>query len=283
MNHATAIRAVCFGLVCVAIAACSASLGSLPAAAPGSSAPPAAVAAAQPTETERKREEYIAHAFAQRPPAWLTGFRRVGTGTGFYIADNKVLTNFHVAGSCARLTVGNGVEGAEISATLIAGDPAADLAVIGTKAAMATPARFETALYTETGKDLAVVGYPSYGLVVLEAQLSPVSTAEANLMTSRRTYAFRGSVRPGNSGSPVLDDTGTVLGVVSAQIDTVAVYRKTGHIVDNIGLAIANQAVFRFLHAHKIAFLPPVPGNVLTSDQLLKKARQFVRQVGCWR
>lgn len=280
-----AARALLSALACAAIAACT--LGpppgpaSAPNPAPAASSAAPAPGAAQSAEAERER--YIAHALAAdvRPPG-LVGHRHIGAGTGFYIAPDKILTNFHVAGRCAMLTVGNGVEGKEVPAKLIAGDPADDLAVLQTAPIAAEPARFETALYTETGQGLAIVGYPEHGLVVLEAELSPVSAREGDLVAPRKNFPFTGGVRRGNSGSPVLDDSGAVIGVVVAKVDTVRVYQRTGHIVDDIGVAIANRTVFAFLHSNKIDFMPALPGEGLAPGQLLQRAHAFVRQIGCW-
>ncbi len=282
MVPAGAARLTFLTLAGLGIAGCAAGPlpGPPPAAAPAVAAP---MPATGETRAEEQRDRYIERALTRAPPAGLKGRREVGVGTGFFIAPDKVLTNYHVAGICTALTVGNGIEGKEVEAKLVARSPSDDLAVIETAAPMGKPARFETALYTETGADLAVVGYPAHGLAVLEAELSPISAREQDLTAAHRHYFFHGSVQPGNSGSPVLDDTGAVVGIVSAKVDTVAIYRKTGRIVDNIGVAIANRTVFDFLHRSAVAFLPALPSRGLAPEQLLKKANGFVRQVGCWR
>ena len=78
------------------------------------------------------------------------------------------------------------------------------------------------------------------------------------------------------------DDSGAVIGVVVAKVDTVRIYQRTGHIVDDIGVAIANRTVFAFLRSNKIDFMPALPGEGLAPGQLLHKAHAFVRQIGCW-
>jgi hypothetical protein len=102
-------------------------------------------------------------------------------------------------------------------------------------------------------------------------------------MTGGDRYSFYGPVRRGNSGGPVLDDTAAVLGVVTAQLDTVAVYRMTGIVIDDVGVAIANRTVLGFLEANKIEFKAAVSAPKLSPQQVLEEARGFVRQIGCWR
>ena len=72
-----------------------------------------------------------------------------------------VLTNFHVAGNCRALTVGNNSEGEELPAFLTGGDEGADLAILSADDARAKPAHFQTALEQETGDGLAIVGIRS--------------------------------------------------------------------------------------------------------------------------
>jgi hypothetical protein len=73
------------------------------------------------------------------------------------------------------------------------------------------------------------------------------------------------------------------VGVVTAKINTVAVYQRTGEVVDDVGFAIGNRTVFDFLAANRITFEPATPQASLSSDGLLQRAHEFVRQVGCWK
>src|SRR5579872_974607 len=76
------------------------------------------------TDTHRDpdRGDQVLRALHPRHPANVEGLRLFATGTGFFVSNGVVLTNFHVAGSCKALTVGNNSEGDELSATLVAGD-----------------------------------------------------------------------------------------------------------------------------------------------------------------
>ena len=269
------------GLGLTALAACIAQPGPPPS--PGAHQPPGLAASGiAPQQAELERQRYIARALAEPLPSELQNRRQAGWGTGFYVAPDKVLTNSHVAGNCAVRTVGNGAEGEEIIARLVADDPGDDLALLAVDVA-AEPAAFETELYTETGRNLAVIGYPAHGLAVRLAELSPVVASQADLLAERPTYAFHGEVHPGNSGSPVLDDSGAVIGVVVKRIDTVAVYQRTGKIVDDIGVAIPNRIVFDFLRANQVALRRAPPAPALSPERLMAAAHGFVRQIGCWK
>jgi serine protease Do len=261
---------------------------------PGAMAAPASPAAstrpeADPSATDvarAAREQHILQSLSPRFPPGVEGMRRVGSGTGFFIASNRLLTNFHVVGGCRAMTVGNNSEGEEVDAEVIATDPRADLAVLSAEEKDIHPAQFLADPLTESREDLAIVGYPEHGLPVLQAELHHISVYQDDLLRGQTRYNFFGNVRRGNSGGPLLDSQGAVVGVVTAKIDTVAVYRQTGTVVDDVGIAISNRTVFAFLAANKISFKPTesaAPGTNLPADELLQKAHSFVRQVSCWK
>ena len=234
-------------------------------------------------DTGKERTGQGLQALSPHHPPTVEGLQLTGIATGFFIAPEIVLTNFHVAGDCTALTVGNNSEGEEVPAKFMVGDQAVDLAVVSANEAGAKPAGFQMTPSEETGERFSIIGYPEHGLPVLQAELDEVLASPADLSADRPDYPFSGAVRRGNSGSPILDDRGAVVGIAKAKIDTVAVYRKTGQVVDNVGIAIANRTIFAFLQANKIAFRPSIQKDGLAPEQLLQAAHDFVRQIGCWK
>jgi S1-C subfamily serine protease len=268
---------------CAVLAACAAETPVASLAPPLPPPPPTARPPAAPAQSQEARERYVMRALAPHIPAGVEGMRRVGSGSGFFIAADRVVTNFHVVENCRAMTVGNNTEGEEVDAKVIATDPRADLAVLVAEEKDVQPAQFLTGPFSDTREDLAIVGYPEHGLVVLQAELHRVAVFQDDLERGGPSYNFFGPVRRGNSGGPLLDGHGAVVGVVTAKIDTVAVYQKTGEVVDDLGVAIANHTVFDFLAKNQIAFAPATADTNLSTDELLQKAHGFVRQIGCWR
>ena len=266
---------------CVVLGACA---GETPATSFSAALSPPPVASPPPVqETREAREAYIIKALTPSLPPGVQGMRQIGTGSGFFFATNHLLTNFHVVDGCRAITVGNNTEGEEVDAQLIASESRADLAVLSADEKDVQPAQFLTGTLNESQEHLAIVGYPEHGRVVLQAELHPIAVFQDDLERSGSRYNFYGTVRRGNSGGPLLNSVGAVVGVVTAKIDTVAVYQKTGAVVDDLGIAIANHTVFAFLAANHIPFEPAMAGADLPSEKLLQRAHGFVRQVGCWR
>jgi S1-C subfamily serine protease len=211
------------------------------------------------------------------------GKQLAGTGSGFFISTDKLLTNFHVVNGCAALTVGNNTEGKEVDAQLFVNDADADLAVLNATEPNIAPAQFRMTDPEDPRDEFAVVGYPEHGLPVLEAELDRVMVFPDDLAGHGTRYEFYGPIRRGNSGGPLLDWSGAVVGIATAKINTVKVYQRTGVVLDDVGFAIPNRIVFAFLRSHGIAFRSLLAGPSLSQQELLKKAHGFVRQVRCWK
>jgi S1-C subfamily serine protease len=158
-----------------------------------------------------------------------------------------------------------------------------DLALISSQALAVSIATFRPTDTTRTGEAVGTVGYPMHGLPLIEPFLTAGTMAGAGSFQGASRFAIRADVRQGNSGGPVLDEYGKVVGVVTAQIDTVQVYQRTGQLVQKVGFAVATGPVLEFLRQSGIepssAEASPILG---IGEELLGKARQFTVRVGCW-
>jgi serine protease Do len=215
----------------------------------------------------------------------VTGGRRlIGTGSGFYVSRNgDLLTNNHVVNHCDLLTA-TPDDGSKISARIVAASPQPDIALLRTDRPAPGVASFSAAPERSDGRRLAVVGYPAYGLPTRLSTLSPAQIEPLLLATQASHVQFNGEVRHGNSGSPLLDQSGDVLGVVYATIDTPKVFAATRKLVTDIGVSVSYSATLQFLAANSVTpTIAAGPPATLTLDELHAKSRGFVVQIGCWK
>lgn len=159
----------------------------------------------------------------------ITG-RSCGThqrGTGFIVAPRLVLTSAHVVTAVDRVRVNTGT--ASDVATVVHFDPARDLAVLHLTHDVAPPITWFDGPVTP-GAEGTVVGYPDgAGQEITPVRLGGSARAwNGDLATPAGTevIAVRGALRPGSSGSPLLDSDGQVLGMVfgRSQVDHQAAY-----------------------------------------------------------
>lgn len=144
-------------------------------------------------------------------------------------------------------------------------------------------ARFSAAPQASNGEQLAVIGYPAYGLPTRLSSLTPAQSDPATLATPDGKVFFHGEIRHGNSGSPLIDEAGDVVGLVDAMIDTPKLYRATGRMITATGIAISRSAILRFLAAKGVKPLfAEGPRVALGAEALHAMSRGFVVQIGCW-
>jgi S1-C subfamily serine protease len=139
-------------------------------------------------------------------------------GSGWAVRPGLVVTNAHViAGSEDSTVTTQG--GVELDATPVYYDPVDDLALLRVGADL--PA-LPISEQRESGADAAVLGYPENGpYAVAPARLGetrPTISEDSygNGPVERTIVALRGSVRSGNSGGPLVDARGRVVGTVFA-------------------------------------------------------------------
>jgi len=141
-------------------------------------------------------------------------------GSGFAYAPERVLTNAHVVAGVARPVLYVGGTGKGYPARVVYFDPDLDLAVLAVPDLPAGSLAFDQD--AARGENVAVVGYPEDGpLTAVAGKIRDVQLASGNDIYGtgtvvRQILALRADVRPGNSGGPVLDATGRVVGIVFA-------------------------------------------------------------------
>jgi S1-C subfamily serine protease len=147
---------------------------------------------------------------------------RGSAGTGFVIAEDRVVTNAHVvAGVDTPIVELPGVAARE--GRIVYFDPIDDLAVIAVDDLGADVLPVSATL--AAGDAAAVQGYPYGGpFTMVPAGVESVGTANVpdvydDSWNPREIYALDAVVRPGNSGGPLLTDDGAVAGVVFARAE----------------------------------------------------------------
>ena len=140
-------------------------------------------------------------------------------GSGFVYAQGRVMTNAHVLAGVSDPVVE--AEGEEYEATPVYVDEEVDIAVLAVPGLPQVPLAFAAGA-SDTGDDAIIMGYPGGGPLFVGAarvrDQGPISGPDfRNTQTVQRdVYALYGEVRSGNSGGPLFDPAGQVIGVVFA-------------------------------------------------------------------
>jgi TPR repeat protein len=245
-----------------------------------------------PSEAERARQIAAAIAAGQPPPpaAPAPGASPQGTpaprvlgtaGSGFFVArDGTVLTNNHVVPACRliRVTPSTAVTAAE--ATVVGRDVINDLAILRTGLQPAAVVRFRDDKPMRSGDGVVVVGYPLSSLLSREPNVTDgVISAMAGARGDQRYFQVTAPVQKGNSGGPLADMSGNVVGVVSRKLDAMVVQKEFDDMPQNVNFALKEEYVRTFLADHGIAAATASSHETLSAADVgerIKKAAVFV-------
>ena len=176
-------------------------------------------------------------------------------GTGFFVNEaGAVVTNMHVVEGCVDLRVLMGTT--PKAASLRAADSSLDLAVLNTDAASASYPRIRTARDDKLGESVIVAGYPLQGILSTGLNITTGTvSALAGLANNARFLQITAPVQSGNSVGPVLDENGSLAGVVVSKLNAVAIAKWTGDIPQNVNFAIKSSVVRGFLEANGVDYV----------------------------
>lgn len=149
----------------------------------------------------------------------LAECRKRVEGSGFVYARGRIMTNAHVVAGVDEPQVEVGSR--KLPARVVLFDPGRDVAVLAVDG-LDRPALAFAPTRARTGADAIVVGYPKDGPFrpdaarIVGSQDARGPDIYQEEVGVREIYSLKGLVRPGNSGGPLIDPQGRVLGVVFA-------------------------------------------------------------------
>ncbi len=197
----------------------------------------------------------------------------ISEGTGWPVAGGFVVTNHHVIAGAQTIWIIT-VAGAKLQATIAADDVNNDLVLLKVQNPSTLPPALPIAPSpAAVGESVFALGYPHPDLMGSDVKLTDgIISAMAGPGDDPRLYQISAQVQSGNSGGPLLDMDGEVVGIVSAKLDAAKVFKLTGDLPENVNYAIKASYLAALLQSvNPIGKMPVLAGNHASLEALDKR------------
>ena len=202
------------------------------------------------------------------------------TGTGFALNDGYIVTNNHIAENAKSIEVYgiNGEYSSPCRAKVIGLDKNNDLALL--KIEDPSFGGFGNVPYSiktsnaDVGEDVFVLGYPLITVMGDEIKLTTgVLSSRTGYQGDVSSYQISAPIQPGNSGGPLFDSKGNVIGIVNAKITA----------ADNVGYAIKSTYLRNLVESYTTSSILPNVNSVasLTRPNQVKKIKNYIFLIKC--
>ena len=215
------------------------------------------------------------------PPA--TKSVRAKSGTGFVVSANgHIVTNNHVIDGCSDLK-GNLTGEAAMVLRVVSSDANNDLALLQ---APSTATFKEFARIRDrsirSGDSVVAIGFPYHGLLTSDFTVTTgIVSSLSGMRNDSRFLQISAPVQPGNSGGPLFDTTGQIVGVVTGKLDALRIAVATGNIPENINFAIKTGALRDFLDNSVVPYQTTEPKGELKTTDIAGNARAYTMLISC--
>lgn len=205
------------------------------------------------------------------------------SGTGFVVSANgHIVTNHHVIEGCSDLK-GNLTGEAAMVLRVVSSDANNDLALLQ---APSTATFKEYARIRDrsirSGDSVVAIGFPFHGLLTSDFSVTTgIVSSLSGMRNDSRFLQISAPVQPGNSGGPLFDTTGQIVGVVTGKLDGLRVAVATGSIPENINFAIKTGALRDFLDNSVVPYQTAEPKGELKTTDIAGNARAYTMLISC--
>jgi S1-C subfamily serine protease len=129
---------------------------------------------------------------------------------------------------------------------------------------------------------VVAIGFPYHGLLSSDFTVTTgIVSSLSGLLNDTRHLQISAAVQPGNSGGPLLDTSGEIVGMVVGKLNVLGIARQTGSIPENINFAIKTGAIRDFLDNSVVPYETSAPGTELKTADIATNARAYTLLISC--
>ena len=218
-------------------------------------------------EEEQKRKEANAKLYV------------IGSGTGFFVSsEGHVVSNDHVVGICRK--VATKIEGEINYFNVLNTDEVNDLGLIKGDYKSKNFLNIKSG-GAEFGEDIVAFGYPLSDALSTSVKLTRgIVSSLSGPGNNYSEIQIDAAIQPGNSGGPVLNMEGQVVGVASSGLNKLYMLESSEYIPENVNFAVAETTLSNFLKANGVN-VNNASLNISNTKELAKIGRPATLQLFC--
>ena len=203
----------------------------------------------------------------------------IGSGSGFFISSQgHIVSNAHVVGGCKKIKVYE--NGKEILLNILDTDTKNDVGLVKGK--------FKNTKYlniksdgAELGEDIVAFGYPLVDTLSDSVKLTKgIVSALAGPNNNFAMIQIDAALQPGNSGGPVLNMNGLVVGIATSGLSKLKMAKEQKILPENVNFAVAAPTIVKFLKANNIN-VPQGTNKIYKTKELAKIGEPATVQLLC--
>ena len=202
------------------------------------------------------------------------------SGTGFAVSSNgHVITNNHVINGCQNVKIHH--KGRVIPATVVTYDPNNDLALLKGDFRPSTVFSLSSQK-PELLQDVYVAGYPFGRKISTSVKVTKgIISSLTGIGNNFSNIQIDAALQPGNSGGPILNERGNVVGVAVAKLDLKKILKNFGVIPENTNFGIKTNVVRSLLESNNVD-LPNPNQRKISKLKLGKMVSDGTYYLSCW-
>ena len=217
---------------------------------------------------------------SQKPSPSTDKPKVIGSGTGFFVStEGHIVTNHHVTDKCERVTFTR--IGKEYEVTFLARDQVNDVSLL--------KADVEDIVALHIGQEKAelmeqifVAGFPFGEFVSAALKVnSGIVSSLAGIGNNYSNLQIDAAIQQGNSGGPIINFEGNVVGIAVGKLSTKYFLEKFGTIPEGVNFGVKGTTVGNLLEANGVA-ITPMSGKEKSRRELSRLLTQATINLSCW-
>ena len=209
--------------------------------------------------------------------------KSLGFGTGFVISDQgHIITNNHVVNGCEYIQVKYS-DGSQERANILFTDSLNDLAVIKVDTKQTVIATFPATANYRVGDDVIAFGFGLAGELSKSGVLTTGTiSALSGWGDDSRYLHITATIQHGNSGGPLSDNKGNIIGINTSGIDMIGYYKSHGQSAEAASFSVKELVMKTFLKAHGIPYTELNRTQIMSNADLGDYMRKFSVWAWCY-